>query len=184
MFILLSLWFHPSLLISVCLRTGNPHWRGRLSTVDLLVITSLVKLLLILKHYLLSNKTSYLNEEVNRTDLSPSVSVPCSGAPLGVDLLGLICKLDIFWELIKDLQTQVWYNLQRIVSTFTPDFLYRICSSGHGAVLRLCKMIKLRAQRLLIKMTQILRVKFYNKMSSLVQIKFITEDSKWLHYKY
>jgi len=55
---------------------GNPYGRGRLSTVDLLVLTSLDKLLFILKYYFPFYKTSYLNEEVNCTEPSPSVSVP------------------------------------------------------------------------------------------------------------
>ncbi len=46
------------------------------STIDLLVLTSLDQLLLILKTFLLFSKTSYINEEVNCTELSLSVSVP------------------------------------------------------------------------------------------------------------
>ncbi len=49
--------------------------RGRLSTVDLLVPTSLDQLLFILK-ILLTVLQSYLNEEVNRTEPSPSVRIP------------------------------------------------------------------------------------------------------------
>jgi hypothetical protein len=45
--------------------------RGRLSTVDLLVLTSLDQFF-----DLLFYKTSYLNEEVNCTEPSLSVSVP------------------------------------------------------------------------------------------------------------
>ncbi len=57
---------------------GNPHWRERISTVDLLVPTSSDLLLLMIKKYvLLFYETSYLNEEVNRAELSLSVSVPC-----------------------------------------------------------------------------------------------------------
>ncbi len=52
---------------------GKPYLRGRLSTVDLLVLTCLDQLLFILK--ILFNKTSYLYEEVNRTEPSPSVSI-------------------------------------------------------------------------------------------------------------
>jgi hypothetical protein len=51
-----------------------------LSTADLLVLTSLVKLNFytenIIYHFY---NTSYLNEEVNCTDPSPSVSTPCFG---------------------------------------------------------------------------------------------------------
>jgi len=55
----------------------NPNWRGMLSTIDLLALTSLYQLLLILKKLLTFKKTSYLNEEVNRTEPSPPGSVPC-----------------------------------------------------------------------------------------------------------
>jgi hypothetical protein len=57
----------------------EPLLKGRLSTVDLLVLTSLDQLLLIVQtHYLHFYKTSYPNEEVNCTEPSPSVSVPWS----------------------------------------------------------------------------------------------------------
>jgi hypothetical protein len=48
-----------------------------ISTVDLLVLTSLDHLLFIVKlYFFLFYKTTYLNEEVNRTEPSPSVRVP------------------------------------------------------------------------------------------------------------
>ncbi len=48
-----------------------------LSTADLLVLTGLDKLLLIQQTlFTFFNETSYLSEEVNRTEPSPSVSVP------------------------------------------------------------------------------------------------------------
>jgi hypothetical protein len=51
--------------------------RGRLSTVDLLVLTSLDWLLLTMQTlFTFFYKTSYLNEEVNGTEQSPSVSFP------------------------------------------------------------------------------------------------------------
>jgi hypothetical protein len=46
---------------------GKPCWRGKLSTVDLLVPISL-ELFFIFKYYLLFYKTSYPNEEVNGTE--------------------------------------------------------------------------------------------------------------------
>jgi hypothetical protein len=49
---------------------GNPYLRGRISTVDLLVLISFDQLIFI---------SSYLNEEVNCTDPFPSVSVPRIG---------------------------------------------------------------------------------------------------------
>jgi hypothetical protein len=52
----------------------NPYLRGRLSTVDLLVLTSLDQLNFILKIIF-----TFFNEEVkevNCTEFSPSVSVP------------------------------------------------------------------------------------------------------------
>ncbi len=56
-------------------KIGSPYWKGRLSTVDLLVLTSLDQLLLIVNHYLLFYKTSYLNGEVNCTLPSTKCSV-------------------------------------------------------------------------------------------------------------
>jgi hypothetical protein len=74
---LLMIWIvqatHPIMMFY----SGNPQWRGRLSTVVLLVQSSLDELLLILPTLFTRYKTSYLNEEVNRTKPSPSVSVPC-----------------------------------------------------------------------------------------------------------
>jgi hypothetical protein len=46
-------------------------------SIDLLVLTCLDRLLLKQQHYLLFYKTSILNEEVNRTEPSLLVSVPC-----------------------------------------------------------------------------------------------------------
>jgi hypothetical protein len=58
-------------------RSGNSYRRGRISTVDLLVLTSLDKLLFTQKILLFFfYKTSYSNKEVNRTEPSPSVSAP------------------------------------------------------------------------------------------------------------
>jgi hypothetical protein len=68
--------FSPSMFQS--LQPGNPYWRGCLSTVDLLVLTSLDQLLVILQTtFTFFSKTRYLNKEVNRTEPSPSVSVRC-----------------------------------------------------------------------------------------------------------
>jgi hypothetical protein len=60
-------------------QAGKPYWRGRISTVDLLVLTRLDQLVFILKCFFLTFviKTRDLKEEVNCTDPSPSVSVPC-----------------------------------------------------------------------------------------------------------
>ncbi len=55
----------------------NSNWRGRISTVYLRILSILNRLLLIPKIYqFLSNKTSYLYEEVNRTKPSFLVRVP------------------------------------------------------------------------------------------------------------
>jgi hypothetical protein len=56
-------------------QTGKPYWRGRLSTVSLLVLTSLDQLRLIMKTIFTFYKT--INEEVMCTEPAPSVSVPC-----------------------------------------------------------------------------------------------------------
>ncbi len=57
--------------------SGNPYGRGRVSTVDLLVITASAEVLFMLKLYFSVLQTSYLNEEVNCVELSSSVSVSC-----------------------------------------------------------------------------------------------------------
>jgi hypothetical protein len=49
---------------------------GGLSTVNLLLLTRLDQLLMVSKTLYTFYKTSYHNEEVNRTEPSPSVSVP------------------------------------------------------------------------------------------------------------
>jgi len=55
---------------------GKSNWKGRLSTVDLLARTSLDQLLWILIVLFIYFKTSFLNEEVNCTEPSPTVSIP------------------------------------------------------------------------------------------------------------
>ncbi len=50
--------------------------KGKISTVDLLVLTSLDMLILYLKYYLPFFKTSYLNEEVNCTEPSLHLVFP------------------------------------------------------------------------------------------------------------
>ncbi len=55
---------------------AKPYSRGRLSTFCLFVLSSLDRLLFIWKYVYIFYKTSYLNEEVNCTEFSPSVSVP------------------------------------------------------------------------------------------------------------
>ncbi len=62
-------------------KPGNPYWKGTLSTVDLLELTSLDQLLLILRTFFtFFYKTSYLNEEVNCTMRSRQVSIPWSNS--------------------------------------------------------------------------------------------------------
>ncbi len=55
---------------------GKPYWIGSISTVDLLVLTSLDQLLFKLTLNFLFYKATFLNEEVNCTEPSPSVRVP------------------------------------------------------------------------------------------------------------
>jgi len=82
---LLQLWEKSNIFLtrlrSVYTHTaGNPHCKGRLGTIDLLVLTSLNKLL-VLKTLISIYKTGDLNEEVNRTEPFPLVSVPCTPTP-------------------------------------------------------------------------------------------------------
>jgi hypothetical protein len=60
------------------LKAWKPHWRERFSTVVLRELNSLDQFIYILNIlFTFFTKTSYLNEEVNYTEPSPSVSVPC-----------------------------------------------------------------------------------------------------------
>ena len=63
----------PNLALIYWPTPGNPYWRGRLSTVDLLVLTSLDQLPSIWKFYL----PFLQRKEVNCTEPLSSVSVPC-----------------------------------------------------------------------------------------------------------
>jgi hypothetical protein len=54
----------------------NPYQRGRLDTVGLLVLTSLDDLLLKFETLHILKKTRYINEEVNRTELSLQKEFP------------------------------------------------------------------------------------------------------------
>ncbi len=60
------------------LQKGKSYWAGRLSTVDLLVLTSLDQRIFKLKIlFSFFCKTGILKEEVTCTEPSPSVSIPC-----------------------------------------------------------------------------------------------------------
>jgi len=65
-----SMWAHWSRA-----KPGNPFWRGRINTIDLLVLSMLCKLLFT-RNFFLCYKTSYLNMEVNCTEPFPLVRVP------------------------------------------------------------------------------------------------------------
>jgi hypothetical protein len=65
-----------SLYVKIDSSCMEPLLRGRLSTIDLLVLTSLDQHFLILQEFLLFYKTTYLNVDVHHTEPSASVSVP------------------------------------------------------------------------------------------------------------
>jgi hypothetical protein len=68
---------HDLYEIGPMLEPGNPYRRRRrVSTVDLPVLTSSEQLVLRLKNHLCSEQGRYLNEEVKRTEPSPSLRVP------------------------------------------------------------------------------------------------------------
>ncbi len=75
-------WIHPSVSVDT---PRNTNWKGRLSTVDLLELTSLDQLILILPILFTFYNTSKLNKEVNRTEPFPLVSFPWIHEPVGVD---------------------------------------------------------------------------------------------------
>ncbi len=57
--------------------SGNPYWRGSISTVDLLSLSSSDQLLFMLKRcFSFSYKTTNLNLEVKCTNPSPSIRIP------------------------------------------------------------------------------------------------------------
>ncbi len=57
---------------------GKSCWRGRLSTIDLLALTSLDHSFFIFKMlFFYFYKTTYLKKEVNGTEPSPLISFPC-----------------------------------------------------------------------------------------------------------
>jgi hypothetical protein len=56
--------------------SGKSYRRGRLSTVDLLVITSLDELLVIMQTLFTFKKTRYLTVEANRTENSLAIGFP------------------------------------------------------------------------------------------------------------
>ncbi len=60
---------------NILINPRNTNWRGRITTVDLLVLTCLYQQLLILPTFFTFYKTKLLNEEVNLTEASPSVCV-------------------------------------------------------------------------------------------------------------
>ncbi len=88
LFLCFTLFFLPSPLfgylfisLSVCLyvSTGKPYGRGRLNTVDLLVLTCIDQLLYKLNNFLpFFTKRSHLNEEGNLSEPFPSVRIPWS----------------------------------------------------------------------------------------------------------
>jgi hypothetical protein len=69
----------PSSEVSVESCAGNPYWKGRISTVNLLVlISSRLAAFNTNTCIFLNFKTSCLNQEVNCTESSPSVRIPCT----------------------------------------------------------------------------------------------------------
>ncbi len=68
---------HDLYEIGPMLEKGHPYRRGRrVSTVDLPILTSSERLVLRLKKHLCTEQGRYLNEEVKRTEPSPSLRVP------------------------------------------------------------------------------------------------------------
>ena len=82
---------------------GNTYQRGRICTIDLLILTSLDQLLLILKlWFILFYWTNYLNEVVKCTEPSPSVRDRW--------LTSLLCST---FKIFQDIRGQVFDDLNR-----------------------------------------------------------------------
>ncbi len=72
-----NIWLGWKCLLWSKTRAGNPCWRGRLSTVDLLVLNYFRSAPFYIEiPFTIVIKTSCLIEDVNCTEPSPSVSVP------------------------------------------------------------------------------------------------------------
>jgi hypothetical protein len=70
------------------LRAGKSYLRGRLCKADSLALTSLDQFILIFKiQFTFFAKTRYLNKEVNCTEPSPSVIIPCLGLFLLTEII-------------------------------------------------------------------------------------------------
>jgi hypothetical protein len=88
--------------------------KGRLSTVDLLVRTCLNQVHFYIENVIyIFNKTSYFNEEVNRTDPSPSVSIPWSGLPAPSIMLELSGTEEKYKVVLIRLGIHVFVNKAR-----------------------------------------------------------------------
>ncbi len=83
-------------------KARNTYWGERPSTVDLLVLSGSDQMFLYWKYFFYSFTKSYLNEEVNCTEPSPSVSVHCikyqhnSNAYYGFTYNYFTCKNNAF----------------------------------------------------------------------------------------
>jgi hypothetical protein len=88
---------------------GNPYWRDRISTADLLLLTSLDQLIFKMNEYFPLLQIRYLNEEVNCTEPSRSYDVPfqlkvyCSLQVLQSSKLFLY--LDFSIKLVNDIKS-------------------------------------------------------------------------------
>ncbi len=98
----------------------NSYWKGRISTIYLLVLTSSDQLLFIPKKYSL-HETSYLNKELNCTMPWPSVRVPWTKGST-VELLALTnCVFKIFFQSIFPLfDKKDSFNRRWLVERCTP----------------------------------------------------------------
>jgi hypothetical protein len=87
--VLMTLYFFRNLQMDP--KEGTSYWKGRLSTVDLLKLTTSLNQLLSKLKILLTilTKTRYLNQEVNSTESCPFIRIPWFYNPA----LSNVCEL-------------------------------------------------------------------------------------------
>ncbi len=98
---------------------GNPYWRGRLGTVDLLELTGLYRLISKLKvKIFLSYKTIYLNEEANCTEPS-STLIKAVYSIVKMTIVVVLCLSGHFFKVVS---TPCWIILLGCQVNFIKNF--------------------------------------------------------------
>ncbi len=120
-------WYFPLLYsLTGALVHGTLTERGRLGTVNLLVLTSLDQLFLIWRHNLLFfTKTRYPNEEIKCTEPSSSVTVPwfVPSIPLQPSL-AFSTKVQCFWVGPARPSSKIYEQVAKVIKPFIAVIIY------------------------------------------------------------